>query len=392
MKAKQLVVALVLLIALGGIALFLRSRNTTSWRETATSTESKVLNFSLNDVAQVAMKGSGSEVNLVKKDDVWKVAERFDYPADFDQIAALVRRLWELRPAQDVKVGPSQFAHLQLTEPTNDANSGVLVDLIGKDEKRIAALLLGEQQMRDSGQGFGGMPAGRYVSPRDGSNRVFLISETFNEIQTKPEQWLNRDFIQIQKPKSIAVAGPNPNMNWKLVRDNESAPWKFADAKPGEELDASKASAVGSLLANPSFADILDPKIQPTESGLDKPSMMRVETFDNFVYDLRIGKLMGNNYPVAITVNADLPKERTPAKDEKPEDKTKLDHQFEAIQKPLRDKLQRERKIDKWTYLMTKGTIEQLIKDRSALLPEKKASSSATPHAGSVAPLPKKTK
>jgi len=393
MRGKQLAVILVLLVALGGIALLLHSRNSASWSKTATTTEGKILSFPLNDVSHVTIKGNGAELNLLKKDNVWKLTERFDYPADFDKVATLIRKLWELRPAQDVKIGPSQLARLQLTEPGNEPNSGVLVELKGgSEEKRLAALLLGKKQLRESDQSLapgGGIPAGRYVTPQDGSNRVFLISETLDEVQTKPEQWLKREFIKVEKPKLIAVAGPSAGMNWKLIHENDSAPWKFVDQKRGEELDPTKASGLAARFANMTFVDVLDPKTPPAQSGLDKPSTARIETFDNFVYELRIGKLMGENYPVLISVAAALPKERTPAKDEKPEDKAKLDQQFEATQKPLAEKLDKEKKIENWPYLITKSTIEQLIKDRSTLLVEKKSVPSPTP-AGSSPATPKR--
>src|ERR1700694_2968773 len=147
MKGKQLAIVLVLLAALGGIALLLHSRNTNSWSKTATVTGGKVLTFPLNDASHVTIKTNGIELNLVKKDEVWKVKERFDYAADFDKVAGLIRKLWELRPGQDVKIGPSQLGRLQLTEPGNDPNSGTLVDLKGNDDKRLAALLLGKKHL-----------------------------------------------------------------------------------------------------------------------------------------------------------------------------------------------------------------------------------------------------
>ena len=390
MKGKQLVTVLVVLILLGGIALFLHQRNERSWSQSATSAEGKVLSFPLNDVSHITIKGNSAELDLVKKGDAWRVAERFDYPADFDKVASFIRRLWELHPAQDVRVGKSQFARLQLTRPGNDPNSGTLVEL-KRDDKPLAALLLGKKQLRDSEQSFGGgIPVGRYVAPQDGSNRVFVISEGLDEIQTKPEQWLSHDFIKVEKPKSIAIAGLSPGMNWKLVRENDSTPWKFSEPKRGEELDPAKATMLSGYFANPTFADILDPKTPPSESGLDKPSTVRFETFDNFVYDLRIGKLMGNNYPVVVSVTAALPKERTPGKDEKPEDKPKFDQEFQATQKLLTDKLNKEKKTENWIYLVPKGTVEQIVKDRSALLAEKKPPTS--PALPVRAPSPKKPK
>lgn len=381
MKGKQLAIVLVLLVALGGIALFLRSRNSASWSNTATTSSGKILDFQLNDVSHVTIKESDTELNLVKKDDVWTVKERADYPADFTKVGGFIRKLWELRPVQDVKVGPSQLGRLQLTEPAPGANNGTLLDLKGAGDKRLAALLLGKKYLKNSDQPAsegGGMAAGRYVMGQDGSNRVFLVSDTFDDTQTKPDQWLSHDFIKIENPKSIAVAGTAPGVNWKLVRDAANSPWKLADAKPGEELDNAKASGVASIFTYGSFADVLSPDAPATETGLDKPSTVRIETFDNFSYELRIGKLTGENYPVLVSVKGELPKERTPAADEKPEDKAKLDQEFQTKQKQLTEKLANEQKLPARPYLIAKATIDQMLKDRASLMAEKKPAPSPT--------------
>src|SRR6185436_9393016 len=120
------------------------------------------------------------------------------------------------------------------------------------------------------------------------------------------------------------------------------------------------------------FADVLSPDAPAGETGLDKPSTVRIETFDNFSYELRIGKLTGENYPVLVSVKAELPKERTPAADEKPEDKAKLDQEFQTKQKQLTEKLANEQKLPTRPYLIAKATIDQMLKDRASLMAEKK--------------------
>ena len=394
MKARQLAIVLVVLIVLGGIALVLRNRNASSWREAATVTEGKVLNFPLNDASHLTIKSGDAELNLVKKNEEWIVAERFDYPADFTQVADLVRKLWELRPTQDVKVGPSQLGRLELVEPGKESSGGssVLIDVKGKDDKRLAALLLGKKQLRESDQSAVGMAAaGRYAMPLDGSNHVFLISESFDQVQTKSESWLNRDFIKVQDPKAITVAGSTPNLNWKLARDTTSTAWKLGDAKPGEELDAAKAQALATLFANASFADVLNPKALPADAGLDKPSTVRIETFDGFVYELRIGKATGDNYPVLIGVTGQIAEQRVPEQNEKPEDKANLDKQFQDKRNQLMEKLSKEKKAENWAYLISKNTIDQVVKDRSALFVEKKPSPTPSAVGGNAPSLPAAT-
>ena len=115
MKGKQLFIILILLVALGGSAMLFYRHNNVSWSRTATG-ESKVLDFPLNDVSHVMIRGNGAELNLVRKDGVWRVRERADYLADFDKVSALIRTLWELRAVQEVKIGPSQLGRMQLAE------------------------------------------------------------------------------------------------------------------------------------------------------------------------------------------------------------------------------------------------------------------------------------
>jgi len=177
-------------------------------------------------------------------------------------------------------------------------------------------------------------------------------------------------------------------MNWKIVRDAAASPWKLAEAKPGEELDNAKASALASPFSYAAFADVMAPDAVAAETGLDKPAVATMETFDGFIYTLKIGKLIGENYPVLVSVTATLPKERTPGPDEKPEDKAKLDQEFQTKQTQLAEKLAKEQKIENRPYLIGKTTIEQLLKERSALMAEKKPTPTPSPAAGTPLPAP----
>ena len=80
------------------------------------------------------------------------------------------------------------------------------------------------------------IPAGRYVMPEDGAQHAMLVSEPFLQVDDKPEQWLDRNFLKIDKPTLVEVAGMTPETNWKLERAADAKEWKLADAKPGEQL------------------------------------------------------------------------------------------------------------------------------------------------------------
>ena len=94
---------------------------------------------------------------------------------------------------------------------------------------------------------------------------------------------------------------------------------------------------------------------------------------------------------MALAVTAQLPKERTPGKDEKPEDKTRLDKEFKDQQKKLEDKLSQEKSFEKWVYLASNWTFDSLLKDRAQLLVEKKEESKKDEKAAALTPQKRKS-
>ena len=374
MKRSQLAILILLVVVFGAVAFLLLRNSTTSWQSGAGQSKGKVVDLPINDVAQITIQQPTSQVNLKMEGDTWVVTERANYPANFEMISTLIRSVWSLKPVQEIKVGPSQLGRLDLLPPAQGANAGTLVDFKNAEGKRLVAVLLGKKYLRDSGQAFAQgrtFPAGRYVMPEDGLHRVSLVTETFQQIDEKPERWLDRAFIKIEKPTSIAVAGQDAGMNWKLERVQTSTEWKLMDAKPDEQLDGAKAKQIASTAGNlSSFTDVV-PSDQKSQANLDKPTTVTVTTEDGFTYVLRVGEKKEESYPLTVSVSAELPSARVPANGEKPEDKARLDKEFTAKHETLEKKLAKEKKLEGHTFLVPKFGIEQLEKNRADLLASK---------------------
>jgi hypothetical protein len=379
MNRKQLTLLIVLGVVLGGLGYWVYNKREAGYeRGTATSEEgTKLLKGlpanAIRDVTQLTIKQGTNEVNLAVQGERWTVKERGGYPANFNNISDTVRKFWDLKVARAVEVGPSRLPSLKLTK-----TDGTLVDLKDAQGKSIAAITLGMQTSKeareDSQFGGGSFPNGRYVMRGDDVKTVALVSDPLS-VEAKPEDWLNKDWFKVERIKSVSVVTTNATNNWKLTRETDGAEWKLADAKAGEAADGSKTSGLNWLLSSPSFNDVMvDPK--PETTGLDKPTVATIETLDGFSYTLKIGQPSGGeenaNHALQVSITANLPKERTPGKDEKPEDKDKLDKEFAAKQKPLEEKLKNEKAFEKWTYVVPKFTLETLLKDRKDFLAEKK--------------------
>jgi len=384
MNRKQLVTLVVLVVVLGGLGIYIRNRQNNAFSSGNTSVGQKLLGkFDVNAVGHLALKQGTNEVNLAKKDNLWRVRERNDYPANYSEITDFLIKAQDLKIIQTETVGASQLPRLELT-PGPGTNSPLVVDFKDQNDKAIRTLLLGKKHMRKSDRpspygdtGEEGSPDGRWVKV-GGSETVAIISEPLANLEPKPDQWLNKDFVHIEKPRTIAVTFPVATNSWKLSKENETAEWKLADAAAGEQLDASKASGVANPLSSPSFNDVAT-SAKPEDLGLDKPTLVNVETFDGFNYTIKVGAKTNDNYPLTLSVAASIPKERTAGKDEKPEDKARLDKEFAEKQKKLDEKLAQEKGYEKWTYLVSTWTVEPLLKERKDLMAEKKDEKKETP-------------
>ena len=379
MNRKQLAILIVLGVVFAGAGLYYSKRQKETFTVSATRMGAKfVPDFPLNDVSQITIKQPQGELNVVKKEDAWAVRERADYPANFSEVSELLRKVWDLKVTQPVRVGSaSGLSQLELVTPDKGTNGGTLVEFKGKDGKVLKSILIGKKHMRESpgNSQFGGgaWPDGRYVMIGNDLQSVSLVSEAFNNVEVKAESWLNKDFIKVEKIKGVSVVSTNATNSWKISRETESGEWKLADAKEGEKLDSGKVSSQSYALSSPTFVDVAPANAKPEETGLDKPVTATIDTFDNLTYTVKIGKKTNDdNYYFAVAVSGEPLKERIPGKDEKPEDKAKLDKEFKEKADKSAEKIKQEKTYQKYTYVVSKWTIDPFLKERKDLLEEPK--------------------
>jgi hypothetical protein len=380
MNRKQFIILLVLVVVVGAAGMIIHQRGSDSWQSAGQGIGQKLLpDLPVNDIAQITIKSGTNEFNLAKRDNLWRVRERGDYPANFSQISGLLLKFADLKSAQSQEVGPSQLGRFELLPPSAGANAGTLIEFKDAAGKTRESVLLGKKHMKKpaaNGQ-FGGMgdegwPDGRYVMVGSDTKTLMLVSDPLDIVEPKPDSWLNKDFLSIEKPSSISVQFPEATNSWKLTRASETNDWQLADAKAGEKLDSSNISSVTSPFSSASFNDVLPGDTQPEISGLTNVVTLTVETFDGFTYNAKIGQKRGDDFPVAISIGANLPSERAAATAEKPEDTTRLDREFKDQVTKLTEKLSHEKQFQNWVYYMPAFVLDPILKPRNQLLAEEK--------------------
>lgn len=380
MNRKQLNILIVMVVLLGGLGLILKGRKTDNW--SASTQDGKLFpEFPINEIAIVTLRDHAGELNLLKQEGSWSVKERGGFVADFETVGGFLTKVWDLKAVQSIEVGESHLDRLELLSPEHKEKSAVEAEFRDTAGKTLASLRLGKEHMQP-GQGGpmggGGFADGRYVMAGDDLSSVSLVDETFSDIQVKPESWLKKDFFKVESAKRIAYHPAETNQSpWTLSRTNTTAEWMLSEPAEGEILDASKTSSFNYVLSNPSFADVLVGEVAISNAFVTV-ARAELETFDGFQYEVRIGKANDSDqYPIQFTVKAELPSNRASVEGESDEDKAVRDKEFEEKQAKLKEKLQKESALAQWTYLVTKWTVDPLMKSRKDLLkePEEKTES-----------------
>ena len=379
MSRKQFLVVLAVLAVLAAAAAGVVLSDRSAW----TSAESRagqkaIAGLKISDVAEIAIRDSSGELHLVRGQAGWSVRERADFPADTDRVAAVLVKLAETKVVQSEPLVESQRARLELVAPSpvgakdKAAGAGTSVEL--KDAKGgvLGRLLLGKKIMKGSALASLGHPeadaTGRYLVAGGDDKIVLAVGDPLNEADAKAQAWLVKDLLRVEGSKTIS-SSKEGKLRWTVTRNTESADWSLIGSR--DKPDLQKATDLASSLGWVNLVDVVaDPA--KIDTGLDRAIVIRAETFDGLKYTLSVGKQSGANCYVRIAVAGEPVKTRKPAKNEKAEEKAKNDQAFEEARKKLVEKVEREKKLEPWTYLVAKTSLDPLLRDRQQLMPEKK--------------------
>ncbi|HCN78747.1 MAG TPA: hypothetical protein DIT13_16325 [Verrucomicrobiales bacterium] len=395
---KKILILLVVLAALVVTAVVYQKQQNATLNTAATSgVKSRELLLPGLDptaVQKIRIKDSKAEVNVSINEDRKgaRLAERGGYSASIERVGRVLNELREQKIASKQIVGKGAWSEIEVQPPGDNAEGvGTQVEIYGAENKLLASFVLGKQLDITGGVSSTSFSGGnqRFIRIPEDGDTIWVVSNTFYDIEAKPESWLDKAFMDVQKIREIAVTGPDEKENWKVGRKDESATdYVLLDAKTGEALDGPKLS-VSSLLSTPTFNDVhAKDKAGELLKGATKA---RITTFDGFAYDVQVAKQSkdgGDKYYLSFTVSADIPQKRPEVKDEKEEDKKKADEEFAAQKKSKEEKLAKEQQFAGWVYEVSEYTINNLFKKRSEIVKVEAKTEEAPAPAVPNAPAP----
>jgi len=370
MNRRQFLILVAVLIALAAAGAGVVWWQRADWRTTSALVGERLLpGLVVSEVERIRVIESGETVTLNRVDGKWQVAERNGYPANLDRIADFLAKLAELKITQLEPLAESQRTRLQLLEPKTSPgkDAGTAVELESKDGKSLGRVLLGKRvvmQAQTTAPTKGSpQPTGRYVVGKGPANMAVIL-DTLQNAEGKPGPWLARDLIRVSNARAMQWSSGSGKPGWSVIRESETKDWRFADS--GEKLDNNKVQDIVSVVLYIALGDVVT---DPGKGGFDKGATLKIQSFDGLGYTIRLGELEGDMRYLRVALTGEPPKVRVPGKGETAEEKEKLDKTFEENRKAWMLGLERERKLEPWTFLVPNSNIEALSRDRSQLLP-----------------------
>ena len=402
---KKIIILSAALVAIVGIAWFKGNERKFRLNRSATSIKLREFlfpEFDVNGIKKVHIKEESGDITLAVQNDAWVIHERNGYPLDKEKLQTALLSLKYEKIRAGRRIGKDSWGKVGVNAPgkTSASGTGILVELFDDKGALKYSLVVGGQVSSSGGSSgndqvkmFGGGTQGNRFVRIENEDTIWEVGEQLPNLVTSPNQWVSKEFFDVQKVKSVEVTSPKAEDSWKASRAEESGEFVLEAAKPGEKLDTGKVS-LATLLSNAAFNDVL--------SGSAAAAMMKdavkvkIVTFTGFTYNLQTVKQAGqggsDKYFLTVNVSAEIPKERPAVKDEKPEDKKKNDEAFAAEKKAMEDKLANEQKLAGWVYEVSEYTVSALLKKRAEILvpPEKKDAppAGADPATGKPAGLP----
>ncbi len=347
MNARIAAILVVLLAVLGGAAIVYQQQERARRPANAAALGQVLLkDLKAADIASIRIAEAKNVLTLERKDERWTLAERAGFPADFSKVREFVLKAIELKAGQSEPLGEKDRARLNLDE------SGTLLEFRGADGKSMSSLIVGKKYFkREVENPEKALGDGRFVLLPADPKTVYIVADPLLQATAKTAEWVERAAFQVEKVKTLDVKFPDGG-GYRIERSGDNADWKLAGLKPGEKLEVTKANAASYVLSTLDLADVL-PK-DTKDTGLDKPIEIKATTLDSLSYDIKVGKLQGDNYFVTFTSSGTA----------KPDSKDKDAERF----KKLEERQPREKMLQNYVLLIPKNKIEDTLKKRPEFL------------------------
>ena len=239
----------------------------------------------VNEIARIQVTTPEGKLTVEAGEKGWSLAEKSGYPVPPEQVRKVALAVGNLQLVEAKTADPERLKRLELEDPGGEGFKSRLVEIVGRDGKPLAALIVGKSSPGLYGGGRGGIYA-----RRAGESQAWLAAGEL-DVPSDPLDLIGRDVIDVPADQVARVTLEPPGGSpVALSRPNaETTDFTTEATLPeGRKLDQVKVEELTTSLSRLSMQDVR-PAAELTMPP-DAPKS-RFETFDGLAVDVAIAKL-----------------------------------------------------------------------------------------------------
>ncbi len=291
MRLKTLLIIVSTLAVLSAIAFFVR-RPAPPPSADPRLNQPLVEQSTIERAAKLRLSDAGKSITLARQSDgTWRVADYFDFPADFQKLSSFVGNLTDAKLQRLVTSNPDRIARLEFKDTK--------IELLDASDKSLSSVTLGKTA--ETG-------GGRFV--RFGDEQKAFLSNLSAWLDTTAKNWADSTLVRL-KPEDIAEIELSDPTDLTFTRDSKDATWTSPQTPESKVPDTAKLTSLLTSLTSLRFSDTTpldDPKLAEARPH---SRTVKLTTFDDKTLTLTFARKPEEKKP-------------KPASTEKSEEQTSL--------------------------------------------------------------------
>ena len=338
----------------------------------------------INDVTDLSVATQSGTITLHRQEDIWRVKEKYDYPADLGTVRETLIGLVELTTLEPKTRKPELYEKLGLQDVEAEGSLSTGITLKDATGKAVAVAILGNDRPAQGKSGYK-----EIFIRKPGDPQTWLVQGRLT-VEKNPGKWLDKELTQIETKRVRRMTVTHPDKTRLVVEKAKPADLNYQVASLPEGLEIESQFTVNNIVSTVTSLSLED--VQPVSEIPfdDQPIVTAVfETFDGLQGTVQLLPKDEKNYVTLSAVfNADLvwnPEPESEAELEKesepqPGEQADVDTQDkEADTNPEQPKIKSEAEVKAeiealnkragdWVYVIPKFRADTLLKKPQDLL------------------------
>lgn len=338
----------------------------------------------INDVTEFSVATQSGTITLHRQEDIWRVKEKYDYPADLGTVRETLIGLAELTTLEPKTRKPELYEKLGLQDVDAEGSLSTGITLKDATDNTVAAAIIGNDRPAQGKSGYKELFIRKVGDPQ-----TWLVQGRLT-VEKNPGKWLDKELTQIETKRVRRLVVTHLDKTRLVVEKARPTDLNYQVANLPEGLEIESQFTVNNIVSTVTSLSLED--VQPVSEipFNDQPVVRAVfETFDGLQGTVQLLPKDEKNYvTISAVFNADLvwkpepESEAEPEKESEPEagEQPEADTQNkEKAAEPEQPRIKSEaevkaeiealnKRVGSWVYVIPKFRADALLKKPQDLL------------------------